>query len=496
MQQSLLKTIPSRDLILSNKRQQHKLSWKRKEMVQMLTDLKEFFADRAIFLPASGKDAQENIIQGMIDYGYDIISAHEFVKDYEDLIKMYYTLDRSKYALYAQFTDIESKQKDYMLLSCWYSRHRLDSVWLWRKSQLIRKAYRGYLENNYALLKDKTPTHLVLTMPHKDGLYQGKRFYARELLAAFHEMRRSPYWKSRVFGGEYGIEVKKSKKNGLHIHCHSLCYLKEEVSVNEFREWCRARWHTITGAFMIHCETLYYYEKDAAGRSVMVPKKKKNQETGQYEFVYTAGDKYNTHYWDSEQQTFVETEAIQHVPVMVRKKKYITSKSTMDEYLRGILECIKYHFKTDTYKDAAGNWDFELMNEIMSQSQRLRFYSRYGAFYKEETLSFNYEQKQRKEAEKDQDIEFGSSAVAELNMVNPFTGDSSPREDYDIVIGQPGQLEYSGKTTLRPYSILNKKDPFRKIRDDCSLTEIIAGVSRGLLSELLEGSRFEHITAD
>lgn len=489
--QAFLNTLPAKDIIHSNRRQQAKLSWKRKEVVDMLNSLKEWFADKEIYLPKQGNDAQGRIVSNMEAQGYDFVDAQQFYTDHEDLIKMYYTLSRSKYALYAQFT-ADNGDRDYMLLSCWYSRHRLDGVWLWRKSQLIRKAYRNYLIDNYDTLKTKTPTHLVLTMPRENGLYKGKRFYARELLAAFHEMRRSPHWKTCVWGGEYGIEVKKSKSNGLHIHCHSLCYLKEDVSINDFREWVRTRWQSLTGAFMIHCETLYFYEKDSRGRAVYTNKRKKNTDTGQYETVYQDMT-YPTHYWDAEGQEFVQCEAIATEAVKVRKKKYINGSSSIEDYLKGILECIKYHFKNDTYKDSAGNWDFDLINEIMQQSRRLRFYSRYGAFYKEKTLSFNYEAEKENDTD---DVEMGASNTAEINMINPFTESGADRDEYDIVIGKPDQLHYTGRTAINSYRLKHSDKPFKKIHNGFSLSEIIGSVARGRLFELLEPDHYGNLNLE
>jgi hypothetical protein len=375
-----------------------------------------------------------------------------------------------------------------MLLSAWYNKHRFDMVWLWRKSQLIRNIYREYLVANEDLRKNSHPIHMVLTVPHKDGFFNGKKFYAREILEFFKEMRRCRFWKDHVHGGEYGLEIKKSKTNGLHIHVHSLVFLNKTCTVNEFRTWLKEKWQDLTGGCMVHAETLYYYKRKDNGQYITEQVRKKNKH-GEWEDINSleivpASEGYNSETGDWE----VIEEHFKPVPVERRKKHYIGENSTVDEYLQGVLECIKYHFKHDACEDENGSWDLQLMTDILNNSRRLRFYSRFGKFYKERALCFDRLEEEDPEGIDGEEIELnGDVSRAERDLVNPFTYEPAQPGDYGLYISSPEWLKYSSKNDLQPYTLLTYgNNNFIPIKAGFTLKEIIGNMCRGEIWKVLE----------
>jgi len=112
-------------------------------------------------------------------------------------------------------------------------------------SQVNKYVSKGYFESeklNYDLM------HLTLNVPHNKDGFKGERYYFEYVIAMFHELRRLKEFKDLVYGGEYGIETtapcqkecnenckawdwcnKEAKRanNGLHIHIHSLLFVKQ-----------------------------------------------------------------------------------------------------------------------------------------------------------------------------------------------------------------------------------------------------------------------------
>lgn len=476
--------------IHANKKQQAKLTWKRKQMCELADLIKEEVGSYGFALPATPAEYEALKWEQLERIGYDPSEPgfkENWVQNHDELVKLHYSIRRTNKAVYAVFNQDGVVRP--MLLSAWYNKHRFDAVWLWRKSQLIRNIYRDYLVNNPDLIKSTHPVHMVLTVPHPDGMFMGKRFYAREVLSFFHEMRRCPFWKRHVHGGEYGLEIKRSKSNGLHIHVHSLVFLNKTITVNNFRAWLKKKWEELTGGCMIHAETLYYYKRKDNGQYITEQVRKKNKH-GEWEEMNDMRIIPQREYFDDESGEFlVVEETYEAVPVERRKKHYINGESTMEEYLKGILECIKYHFKHDACEDEGGNWDLGLIRDVLNNSKRLRFYSRFGAFYKEKQLCFD----RLEETEQDPDIEGteedlkGDSSRAERELVNPFTERPADRSEYTICIGSPERLKYAGKADIRPYDLLTfGGEEFAPCQDDFSLKEIIACMCRGEIYRALK----------
>jgi hypothetical protein len=111
---------------------------------------------------------------------------------------------------------------------------------------------------------------MVLTVPHQGGLFRSKRFYVKELIEAFRDMRKNPLFSQYVYAGEYG-RSKKIKKHGLHIHIHSFLLQYPEYTVDQTREVIETLWRNQVDNYTdysgIHYETLYTIEKNDTGKS-------------------------------------------------------------------------------------------------------------------------------------------------------------------------------------------------------------------------------------
>jgi hypothetical protein len=354
-----------------------------------------------------------------------------FFEEFEELIKLRYALLSTR-GYFAEFK-LEGKKR-LVPLTFWYSRNRLDEAWNMRKSQIIRNRYFTFLQTakdnaGRLLINHYLPMHLTLTLPHQNGLFQGKRFYAKQLITLFAELRKHEPFKLSVYAGEYGLEIKKSKNHGLHIHLHCLILQDPRIKINDFREWLVSKWKELTGNTSnfsgLHYESLYTWERDKNGKKVKEPKT-----------VFVDGE------WKCIPGEFV--------PV----KKYIEpGVSPLKDYLEGVMECIKYHFKPGCLETEEGEYDIALIYDILENTKGKRLYSRFGAFYKQPELNFNNLEKKPEELteeELEEEVKASADGVEE-RLVNPFTLEPAKRHDYDICVGKPQMLKYHPKDSPFPY---------------------------------------------
>lgn len=394
--------------------------------------------------------------------------------EYAELAKMAYTLRKYNKAMYAIFKDKETGTYAQQYLCSWYSQHRMDEVWNWRKAQIIRRIWREFMFET-SIHEDYKPMHLVLTVPHTILGWRGKKFYGAELIEKFNFMRKRPEWKKYIYGGEYGLEVTRKGSNGLHIHLHCLVFQHKKYSVNEVKDWIKKQWYNLTEGEFIHYESLYVHKKD--------PK------TGHY-IRNKTGNKVKFYLDDSSDWY-----------------RSLKGEDKLKEYVNGVMECIKYHFKNDNFKDDEGNWDIELIKDILNHSKNLRFYSKFGAFYRDERLNFKQIEKEPEsgEAYVDEDIwgEIerddgedenlkGSSKTAERYLVNPFTGKPALPREYIRVLASPEQIKHSNKDS-NYMPIVSKYDHnhFFTIRGDLDIKEIMKNIGRGAFHEVLTAPDYE-----
>lgn len=488
--------ISAADRVKINNKHAAKISWKRKQSLEMVTQLDNYLADLGISLPKSLKEFKRDREQIMDYEAY----GDEMDKDLFELISLRYQLLRCGKAFYANFT--HGEQIKLQMLACLYSKHRFDPVWNYRKSQIIRKVYRQFMKET-EVHKQYHPIHLVLTVPHAEGKFQDKEFYLKELLERFNRLRKLPQWQNYIWGGEYGVEVKKSPSgHGLHIHIHCLIfqyrtqketiewkvYQGEKVSkktgkkyksyitekqvvdiidsggksipltVNEVREWISKEWQKLTGATFTHYETLYLYKKDDKGQTIKEKKWLKDDKTGEW----------------------VERE--------VRKKFYINDFSPLEDYLEGVLECIKYHFKHDCCTDENGRFDIPLIKQILNNSKGANFYNRIGGLRKEDRLDFNRLNKETthlEEHEVEEEVMASTEGVIQ-NLINPFTMQFALPGEYNIVLCAPENIKYTPKHAVNPFEpLIYTLNIFHYMPKNVSLKELIRAMISGKLEEMI-----------
>lgn len=410
----------------ANRNYSAKLSWKRKETIELRRQIKEFIENNFNIEMPSNFSLFKRMTQS-----HDIFNS--IAENCGELVRTFYNLGNFGESIGSLFEN-SSGQKEVFTNAHLFSKNRIDPVWNWKKSKLIRSVYYKFLQET-DIHEHYTPVHITLTLPHKDGLYNGKKFYAKELIEAFNLMRKQDWWKHYVYAGEYGLEV-TGGHNGLHIHAHSLAFLHTS-HLKKFRNHLKEAWEEMTGATKVWVESLYIYKKG---------------DNGQYITEMKDSDKLET--FEEPDGTYT---SVPEGKVIIRKKFYIQGEqkrinetikdpvecktAILELYTRAILECIKYHFKNDSLKLPDGNFNIFLINEILQNTKGKRLYSRYGKFYKEPALCFN---------RFDSDDEVFLSEANSETVINPITLQEVPIEETELVIFKPEHISYSGKTAIKP----------------------------------------------
>ena len=368
-------------------------------------------------------------------YWDDLANENTMEAQLGELARLRYSLTETR-GYYAEFHSDEARRR-LVPMAFWYSRHRLCYVWNMRKSQIIRSRYFQFLsekrdDHGRLLISHYRPAHLVLTVPHDGGVFEGERFYARKLIKRYAELRKTDAWKKYVYAGEYGLEVKRSKKHGLHIHVHSLILQHPQYSMNEVRDALVAEWRELmnntTKYSGLSYETLYWWEKTDDGKKV--------------------------------------------------KRYVVPGESDLEHYLRGVLECIKYHFKPDCLDDDAHGFDVPLIQEILNSTKGLRMYSRFGKFYKEPSLNFNTIEKAVEDLTEEETADEVKASVdgVEERLINPYTFQQAEPGSYRIKVGRPDSLKYhanTGDRPLEPWYYQQAKCPIYDAPPGLSLKEVI-----------------------
>lgn len=417
------------------------------------------------------REMKHNTLSKELEYLTDPETGECLYDEYAELAKMAYTLKKFNKACYAIFQNGKSYMQQF--IAAWYSKHRMDEVWNWRKSQLIRRLWREFLLET-KLYEEYKPMHLMLTVPHtKDG-WKGKQFYGAELIEKFNFMRKRPEWKKYIYGGEYGLEVTRKGNSGLHIHLHCLVFQRKGYSVNEVRDWIYKQWHNLTEAKIMHYESLYIYRKD--------PK------TGHYYRNKETGNKIKF-YLDQSDSWY----------------RTLKGEDKLKAYVNGVMECIKYHFKNDNFRDEEGNWDIELIKDILNQSKNLRFYSKFGAFYTEKRLNYSRIENEPEEENvmdaEDHDFEGeemenddlnGSTDGVEENLLNPYTLKPAKKHEYIRVLSTPEFIRHMPKDSgYQPIVSNSDHNHFYAIRNDMDLKEIMKNIGRGSFNMVLAAPDYE-----
>lgn len=378
---------------ISNHNKIKKIQYARLQNMRFLREVKDYFESMGFSLPYDKKKFYEKVqlMYGKCEGG-EINDFAEKVTNHLELANCYYTiLGANKLPIIVDIKGGEIKGD-----GIFFSRNRFDQIWLSHKPKLIRAVWQNAVKEAQ-LMDNYQALHLTLTVPHADGEWKGKKFYARELLQCFTKMRRQQWWKNSFFGGEYNMEIsqQENSKNGLHIHIHALVFVYKQVKIEGLRERLQKEWNNLSGATQIRLEDLYIYKRKNNGQIVkkdipyaIVPLEngKKSRLKCDYfknEFVSQYGESFVN----------VAGQLCNFEEVKVREKFYLkdswnTGSSREEQetnYQSAIMEAIKYNFKMDSLKydtpEEGKTFKVELIAEILRYSKYFRFHGKFGEFY-------------------------------------------------------------------------------------------------------------------
>lgn len=331
-------------------------------------------------------------------------------------------------------------------------KHKLCKVCNTEREKSIRRKYLSYFRKNkftetkvdkktgeVLFHKDYTKDdfdfiHLTLTVPHTENGFQGKEWYATELMNLYNKMRKCDWWKYFVWGGEFGIEVTKNE-SGLHIHIHSLLIVhKEQQNRNNLHREILLKWNELT-VDLNSKRTFTDSDKEAI--------KKGNK---------TITD-IDVNSLDPKGATFIGLESLY---VLKDKKisasdkwiadkgkwKHYVNSTEENELMAGVLECLKYHFEPVAFDKDNGVYNFELLRQILPNVFRKPLYRKFGNLHGLKELNLN---------ESDSLIEETKEAVEELGKeaVNPDSG--NPDSEHIYIVVSARNVFYDLQKNLRPH---------------------------------------------
>jgi hypothetical protein len=404
--------------------------------------------------------------------------------EYSQLARAYYALYQCSPATYAIFKNPKSEHYSSQGITFCCSKHRIDPVWNYVKSKKLRSSVHAWMKEE-CIHEKYQPMHLVLTVPHPGGKWKGKTFYAREMVERFNLMRKHPLWKKYMYGGLQCLEITRKGKNGLHIHIHAMVLQNPEYDRNEVYEFIGREWEKGTGALMCWYETLYIH--------------KRATEDKKSPWICETDDEGNK-IWDEARQEF-------------KKKKFylddryewfrdLPSEEKFQQYVNGVLECIKYHFKYESFKTGkkvdgtnVDQWDIPLIADVLKHSKNLRMFDKFGKLYGEKRLSMSYiEQEAEKEIESGmQSIEPGSDGVENI-IINPYTNKPAEKGDYIRVLAMPQYLSYySSQQNFRPFVDSKNHDVYFKIKHDIPIKRVIEAIMKKTYADILFEQEYKRL---
>lgn len=372
------------------------------------------------------------------------------------------------------------------------SGNKLDFATNSRRSKALRRKYSNYLQKNEETgytgkrNKDKSPVtlkfseefdffHMVLTVPHSLTGYKGKAFYAKEIMERFNVLRKDKTFTENVYGGEYSCEIVKTGENGLHIHLHVLVLLRKfEQNRNYFGRWLFKKWNSVTEDKYNNKTELSQEEKKAIQDTWKltngeIEKLKPNGALRMwFESLYITSEVKKGRGWRWDEG-------------LGKYKKYCNSKE-MDQMIYGIMECLKYHFEPFVLEDATGNFDIELILEILPNIYKQPLYRKFGKFHGVKELNVNSQFDF--ESIKEELEEVGGDAV------HPITGEELGRDEYQYIMADP-QYVFHDKANNNRLAISKKRilefedEPFNlQSAFEVMINKLIFGHERKKIREL------------
>lgn len=340
----------------------------------------------------------------------------------------------------------------YSLVHGMNSGHKLDFVSNSQRCKLLRSKYYNFLKENHEkgvfsksgkiieknLLKECDFFHLMLSVPHTKKGYRGEKFYAKELIQRFNFLRKDEYFREKVIAGEYTTEIVENGENGYHIHLHILLITKNwKGNRDEIYNWILPRWNSLTVNNDVEQDEFTPETKEFLKDKGFAPEQieflnPKGSTIAWLESLYVT-KKFVTQKEKKEGWKFSKRLSRQGKPVFI---KYLNKNAPLEDKMKGIMECLKYHFEPFALHDDEGNFDIELIAKILPNIYRQRLYGKFGLFFGVKELNL----KETPEEEIEQVLEEATEAT------HPITGEPLEREEYNYVLIDPIYIKHDEKT--------------------------------------------------
>lgn len=270
-------------------------------------------------------------------------------------------------------------------------KHKLCVVCNAERSKILRRKYLSYFKKGMMVdrkcgeiyqKEDFDYMHLTLTVPHSNDGFKGQKFYAEKLMAMFNTMRKCAWWNYYIFGGEFGIEVTKGE-NGLHIHIHSLLIVhKIEKSRNELQRLILMKWNDLTR------DEAAKRKEFTAEQIAAIKKGTPNLTDDDFKFIDSTGatmvgleslyiyskskiSKYDR--WNGE----------------LGKWKHYINANEENEFMSGVLECLKYHFEPVSFDKKEGVYNMDMLKEVLPMIYKKPLYRKFGNLHGVKELNVN-----------------------------------------------------------------------------------------------------------
>lgn len=247
-----------------------------------------------------------------------------------------------------------------------------------------------YFTSGADLLKMFDLMHLTLTVPHTGGKWCGKEYYAQELLQKFNILRKADWWTENIFGGEYTVET-TNNADGLHIHIHALLFVDKRLtrSRNELHHRIALRWNALTiDNNSPHEKVLTGERRDGAAKSFAYLEKLYSRQYLE-DFLLDLNGRGST---------MVGLKSLYHETTPLEAAKAGFAENTLftgdngklyhycrngnpASILKGVIECLKYHFEPCALEDENGDLDIALVSKVLPNIYGQRLYGKFGGFY-------------------------------------------------------------------------------------------------------------------
>lgn len=367
-------------------------------------------------------------------------------------------------------------------------KHKLCNVCNYQRSKRLRRKYTRFFNSTFEHVDTDTGEiterpvlnrerlnfmHLTLTVPHVDGKWLNKDFYVKELMQRFNQMRKEAWWKRMVYAGEFGLEITR-RDNGLHIHIHSLLVVhKGEQNRNLLHREIMLTWNRLTKdsantrkAFTDEeIESIKKGNKLITDVDIKLISPKGATLIGLenlYKLSKAKISKYDR--WDSHNKAW---------------KHYIDVKDNND-FMQGLMECIKYHFEPLCMNKDTGEIDLDLLVDILPKVAGQPLYRKFGAFHGVKALNINND-----------DIESTEEIVGEVGgeVRHPDTGQPVHRSEYEYVVVNAQHLFFIEKEGYKPVISANAK-VIRLENADTLLQAMFAMVNMSVSDSIRQSMKF------